>query len=519
MADRFDVHWRLEPDPSRRDLQAGFGAAISDPVWFLAQQWRMGEHQGENASSPVAVSYRAVHTRVNPPVDDPAGDPAVVPAEAIVEAEPDSWWTIGRRIRVGASLGLDAADLAERYLFRNPPPPYEHLAGAIDGLAVWREPPPGVSQAVFAGAGVPKPPPFRWNPAELVYEAEFPLDGQPVEQSLRLPRHRGGNVDWYSADRVSDVQPEPAFTPSGATVEGHAYPVAMHYPGAPTSRWWEIEDAAVDIGGYPPDTSHFATTLLIDLVSTHGDDWFVFPIGTRVGHVLTLPDATTIVTDAFGRTYELDPPAEKWWLFRTAGLDPRSLVVWLRALAPMEGRPIEDVLLGLDEYANLLWAVERRIDGHDVVPPVRTEAQEAANPTLWLTDRATPATPTPGYRYVPGRDAAPFWHPYEIEEHPDGAGGVRRRFVQRRLADVGRTQPELTPAAQAEVLRVRTADGERVHQIEPATVPSIGIVVERRYRLARDVNGSPVLWSQRQRTPFLRPPSRATRFDVFVESS
>src|SRR5439155_26765692 len=98
--------------------------------------------------------------------------------------------------------------------------------------------------------------------------------------------------------------------------------------------------------------------------------------------------------------------------------------------------------------------------------------------TLGLRDPSVPAPATPGYVYVPGRDATPFWHPYEIEERPDGAAGVRRRFVQRRLADVGRTQPELTAAAAAEVLRVRSAAGERVHEIEPATVPSIGIVLE-----------------------------------------
>jgi hypothetical protein len=517
VADRFDVHWRLEPDPSRPDLEAGFRAAIHDPVWFLARQWQMGEYQGENASSPVLVTYRGVHTRLKPPVDDPTADPAIVPAEAIVEAEPDSWWTIGRRVRVGASLGLDPTTVDARYLFADPPPPYGRLVGAIDGLAVWRNPPVGIAAAAFTSAGVPESRPFRWDPAELVYAAEFPLDGQPQEQSLQLPRHRGGRVDWFSADRVSSVVPASPFIASGHTVDGRAYPVAMHYPGAPNSRWWEIEDSAVDIGGYPPDTSHFATTLLIDLISTHGDDWFLFPIGTRVGHVLTLPEATTIVTDAFGRTYDLAPPTDDWWLFRTAGLDPRSLVVWLRALAPVEGQPIEDVLMGIDEYANLLWAVERRIDGREVVPPMRTAEQEAANPTLGLPDPSTPATPTPGYVYVPGRDAAPFWHPYQIEERPDAEGGVRRRFVQRRLADVGRTHPELTAAAEAEVLRVRSATGESAHEIEPATVPSIGIVLERRYHLARDIKGNPVLWSQRQRTPFLRPPSRAMRFDVFAE--
>ena len=44
----------------------------------------------------------------------------------------------------------------------------------------------------------------------------------------------------------------------------------------------------------------------------------------------------------------------------------------------------------------------------------------------------------------------------------------------------------------------------------------IGITIERRYRLARDVKGNPVLWCQRQRMPFPRPPARAMRFDVLA---
>ena len=75
------------------------------------------------------------------------------------------------------------------------------------------------------------------------------------------------------------------------------------------------------------------------------------------------------------------------------------------------------------------------------------------------------------------------------------------------------------PAVSAEVLRVRTAAGETVHAIEPATVPSIGVVLDRRYRLARDVSGNPVLWSQRRRSPFLRPPGRTMRFDVLAEDA
>jgi hypothetical protein len=367
-------------------------------------------------------------------------------------------------------------------LLVDPPPPYEGLAGALDGLAAWRDPEPlGLTAADFAG--IPGVPPFRWDPAELVYTAEFPVG----DTTLALPRHRGGRVDWFSGSAAGPVS-------LAAAAERRAYPVALHYPGAPNSRWWEIEDAAVDIGGYPPDSSHVATTLLLELISTHGDDWFVFPVDAAAGSVLTLP--SVVVTDSFGDSYAAVPPPD-WYLFRTSGLSLSSLVVWLRAVTPVEGELVEEVLLGLDEYANLLWAVERRLDGHAV----------PAQPPAPVPPHVEP----PSYVYAAGQDVAAHWHPYEVDD--------RRRFVQRRLADLSGPDPVLLPAAAAEVLRVRGPGGETVHEIEPATIPSIGVTLTRRHRLARDTSGAPILWSQRQRSPFLRPPTRATRFDVLAEDA
>lgn len=322
-------------------------------------------------------------------------------------------------------------------------------------------------------------------------------------------------MDWCAADSVVDAGGAAPFDPSGLVVDAEVYPAVLRYPGAPLGRWWEIEDAAVDVGGYPPDTSHFATTLLIDLVASHGDDWFLFPVDARIGRVLTLQSA--VVKDAFGKTFELAPPEDDWHLFKTTGLDARSLVVWLRAVTPLQGQPLENVLLGLDEYSNVLWGVERRVNGRDVVAPPRDPAQEALNPTLAPPNRHGSIEPPRRYLYVPGQDAAPFWHPYQIEDRLDDHGVVRRRFIQRRLADLSHVHPELLPAPAAQVLRSRTPDGETVHEIEPATVPSIGIEIERRYMLARDVAGRPVLWLQRQRMPFLAPPSRALRHDVMAE--
>ena len=68
---------RLEPRPHERNLEAGFAAAVHDPVWFLARQWQMGEHQGENASSPTWVNYRRSSRVIGAP--DPRFDPTVLP--------------------------------------------------------------------------------------------------------------------------------------------------------------------------------------------------------------------------------------------------------------------------------------------------------------------------------------------------------------------------------------------------------------------------------------------------------
>src|SRR5512146_1453283 len=98
----YDHHLRLEPRQPDYDFDRGIQAEIADPLWFLGRQWQMGEHQGEDAGSPVRVSAWVARRPVDPLGGDPALDPKVVPPEAIVEAEPGSWWTMGRRLRYGA---------------------------------------------------------------------------------------------------------------------------------------------------------------------------------------------------------------------------------------------------------------------------------------------------------------------------------------------------------------------------------------------------------------------------------
>ena len=104
----------------------------------------------------------------------------------------------------------------------------------------------------------------------------------------------------------------------------------------------------------------------------------------------------------------------------------------MKAVTPLQESKLENVLLGLDEYANLVWAVEQPVEGRDVAAPERSAAQEPGNPTTAAPRRVGGVEDERRYAYVAGRDAMTHWHPYAIAEMLDDDGWPRRRFVQRR---------------------------------------------------------------------------------------
>jgi hypothetical protein len=503
---KVDLHWRLEPQQGPLgDLQRGFAAELGDPLWLLGRQWHMGEQQGENASTPLAVDLSVSETPIGPPADRASQDPLVIPAEAIIEGTADDTWTLGRRIVIGlralseGRVPAIAADTDPALLLSDLSEPYAGLSGQVyDGRALAQQPGVDLSGILPATPALGD----HWQSDELAYRTSFPC-GDTV---LRVDRHDGGDVDWWTVDAARPL----TVTPQRQ--QHRALPGRFRYPGAPLPRFWQIEDGHVDIGGFPPDRAHFATLLLIDLIASHSDDWFTFPFVTRAGYVLRMHEAR--VTDSFGDTWPAagaswEPmPPDEWSLFRVRGLDASpaagamtrepTLVVWPSATTPLGGPALDEVVLGVDEDANLLWAVEQRVNGvAQVQPPPAVQATPSA---------------ASDFVYRPTSDVPFHWHPYEIaavDTNPAQPG--RRRFVQGRFADLHTDRPStLRPAPRAAVLNVPAG----IHEIEPATIPTTGLRIEQRFMLARGTDARPVLWLQRQRLPLLGPPSHALRFDL-----
>lgn len=498
MAQIHDAVNRLQSDPLQTDLARGFSAEIADPSWLLGRQWQLGEHKGEDASSPVRVTYTSRLTPIAPLTHQPHLDPRTTPAEAIVESEPGDWWTPGRRIAAGRAVEAAASQagtplpVEAGLQLRRLPVPYHVLDGTgYDGQALWRDRERlGLDPVWFAALRPPATEPADlWDPAEISYSAEFQAGGA----LLTLKRHDGGDLDWYSVDAEGTLT-----DPTVPTMEQSLYPGRVRYPGAPLPRWWQIEDAKVDIGGYPPDRAHFATLLLIDLIANQSDDWFSFPVDALAGHVATLEKV--VVHDSFGEDWTLTAPTD-WSMFATDGLERNSLVVWATAATPLVGPVLDEVVIGIDEDSNQVWAVEQRLRGRSV----QGDDHPAPEPPAVLD-----ASGRQGFAYRPMSHVPPHWHPYTIEKV---AG--RRRFVQGRAADLSGTTAVLLPEAESDLLIDPASGGTHpTHQLEPAAIPQDGVRVERRRMLARATDGSPVLWTQRRRQPMLTPPALRLAFDA-----
>ncbi len=509
MAYRFDLHVRLEAVHTAHDPRAvheAVRARVHDPIWFLGRQWQLGEHRGSDSASPALVRVAVTETPIVGRSTAPDDDPRITPPEAIIESEPEQWWTVGRRVRVGQALRTAIPATRRRdplLLLAGQGAPYDRLNGQVlDGLALYRDRVAlGLADALFDGQGVPSTePPDDWQPAQLAYSAAFTAG--PV--TLSIPRHDGGDVDWYSATATG---PDPL---SSSPVMRTSYPTRVAYDGAPHPRWWQIEDHRHDPGAVSPHRARLASMLLIHVTASHDDDWFTAPLMSPTGTLVAVTDME--VEDVMGLTAK-NRPVDDWSLFHVSGRRPNEVLIWPTVAHPLSGTSaLDEVLVGVDEDANVVWAIERRVDGIELIEPDEPAIAASAAPALPPVGQVV-VTGTRRYRYVPSTSVPHRWHPYVSSDVNN-----QRRFVQARLADlnVRPVVPRLGPISR--LLRNAAAGpSDPTHEIQPDALARSGLRLERRYVLGRRTDGHPVLWVQRRRTPLAAPPASALYFDVLEE--
>ncbi|MEV6596576.1 hypothetical protein AB0M36_06855 [Actinoplanes sp. NPDC051346] len=508
---------RLEPR-GPVPLDEVLAARIGDSLWLLARQWQLGELLGEDAGTPVSatlstITHPLTHVAAGAPDASWPRDtrldrlPPGVPLEVLVEAAPAARPTpLWRRADAGRALrelvseaGLTtvADGLAAAYPLDAPPTDdteatelWPLLAGLPDGDAIADEvaglDPRDPLPDVFGGAG--RPDEVRdvlktwlaWRDTAAPRTADVPAwDAAALTHRFGLAAassegttvfaadYPGGDVDWYHCAPVRSTGPLSGAEPPTRS-EITVTPTLLRFPGMPTERWWEVDDQVVDLGAADAGAADLARLLVLDFAISYGADAYLVPLRLPAASWTTVEELT--VVDSFGDRDVIGPAASADWAMFTPDPAAPGLLLVPGAVGRIDGDPMEEISLSRDEVANLAWLVEERWEGgtgHPVErrPPARPPVEAPADPTVDLV-----------WRLVD--DPPPSWVPLRPDQDP--ALGP----VLVRLALTGRTTRSLLAGDVADPLPDRA-------------VPHAGRSLTRRYHLAYDEAGRPLLWAGR----------------------
>jgi hypothetical protein len=365
---------------------------------------------------------------------------------------------------------------------------------------------------LFADA---EPATLSWQPARFEYTASVSarLGASPFDEtSLTAARYDSDVLDWYEFDVNGEVNLGTTAGEAGEQLVRTVMPAPVTAPGLPARRFWELEDAAVNLSALEPAETDLAQVLLIETLSGYGNDWFVIGVDLPVGRLVRT--TSLVVGDTFGVRSLLRPvgtgsaQVPGWSMFQQAmpydadapeGAAIRNLLYLAPRLArPVVGGVVEEVLLARDEQANLGWAIERVVES-PLQAPVPLNRTRPPDPV---------GDPDVAPDYHLAQAPPPHWIPLlPVRGGPDEQVVLARGSVLD--VDDRRVVHSVTQ------LLGGGPDGALL--IPEEEVPVGGLIVQRSYQAARWIDGTLHVWAaHRTRVAESVPPS-GVRYDFLSE--
>jgi hypothetical protein len=370
----------------------------------------------------------------------------------------------------------------------------------------------------------PDPDEQAWQRERMEYAFSFATrtSADPFDEwTLTASQYGGGTLDWYAFDRNGEVNvgTTPAEADAGEVLTRTSLPAPVTLRGMPAPRFWEMEDALLDLGALQPGSTDLPQLLMIDTVSGYGNDWYVIGLDLPTGALVTT--RSLVVTDTFGVETLLRPnghqatsSSDGWSMFQlampfdegTEGVALTNAFLLAGTLAqPLEGPPIEELLMLRDEQANLAWAVERRLTSPleqaiDAATDAIAEAAAAPN--------VAPPRETPAYQLASAVPA--HWIPLlPVRPDPDKP---EVRLARAAVLDVAGGRRTVRSSA------ALLGDPDEALLIPEEEVPREGAVVRRCFQAARDADGRLYVWLTHRKSVGRGEGSSGLRFDTLVES-
>ena len=540
---------RLEPRCRNADLTSALEARTHDPYWMLARQWQFGEMAGDDAGSPILAAVKSAEAsldRFQGVTGAAIALPAGMPLETFVEREgvrPTST-AVDYRQAVDAGLyfvrllnaGNVSAALIAAYVTQYAiAPPTAAQSTALDAPAralsavVARRAPDGIRLAAALRAaqpGLPATPAVATADRTAVQNAanaylawydvlydepagggaapawvnermeyHFSIDATQTDTpcAFLADQYAGEPLDWPSFDHVTTPLGT-VKTTAPAPVTRTMMPSRVSFKGMPAGRYWEMEDAAIDVGAIDAGPTDLARLMLREFALIYGNDWFMVPVPVTVGAVARI--VSLVVTDTFGVTqtiphYATTSDGGRWRMFAISGdtLDHRLMMAPVLA-RDLASKPQEQVLLVRDDAASIAWGVETIVSGASGAPIDRASATAVAAPAA-----PEPATANAPRHYQLGTSAPDYYIPFVAQQNLMQRAALLRTDGSRTpITPLGRLLAPDVPLFEEEFIRE-------------------GVRVERIYRMTRWTDGSTHLWLARRKTTGAVAGSSGLQFD------
>lgn len=418
----------------------------------------------------------------------------------------------------------------------------------------------------------PGPSPY-WKPERLEYVFSLQADGTAPLLKLNADEYTDGRLDWHTfivgagqanaGPGIELIEVEPKRPP---------LPAMARYPGMPADRYWEFEDGRVSFGLLGAAKSDLARLAVIEYALVFGNDWFTLPVKLPVNALYRV--AKLEVTDTFGIPVTIPPAANpdgsQWTMYEMsvdaqADVVPRprlnDIIYLCPAMKSMEGSPLEHVLLMRDEMANLVWGIEKRVQGTSGEPLDRQFEAHRLSTKQRL--RPPPGAELPGgapLHYTLQTPVAAHWIPFlpvkkegatpanwaiqlqrgVVTQHfqvtparlNDPRNAAYKDFIQRlRDAPFVEEAPEQGPPdnriqgfmfhPRGALLRLdpnAPVDADYL-RLEDSEVPRDGIELKRAFNYARDAQGRALLWIGRRKVTGRGEGSSGLKFDLVARGA
>lgn len=218
-----------------------------------------------------------------------------------------------------------------------------------------------------------------WNEDRLLYEFDATTSAGTASTTFAVDEYDGQRLDWddFSVTGAATGNPDTESPDKPPT------PTRLMFKGMPRPRYWELEDADVDLSALSAAPEDLSWLTMVEIALTAGNKWFLLPLTaeygslTRItnfevadtfheGDVETASDTTTVEAAAPARNSGQSGAREADWnafLFEMPGRTDPGL--WLPPVlgSSLESDPVERVRFARDETANLVFAIENLVEG------------------------------------------------------------------------------------------------------------------------------------------------------------